>query len=72
MRVKPKEVYEILVGLLMLLVGFILPYLMVIRVIVPNLELSLFSYAISLIGLVLGLHGIYGLVASRKTKKGRE
>ena len=67
-----KEVYEILIGLVMLVVGFALPFLMVIKVLAPSIELSLFSYAISLAGFGLGLHGIYGVISARRSRRGNE
>lgn len=55
-----------------MLIGFMLPFLMVIKIIESSIELSLFSYAISLIGLALGLHGIYGLMVARRLREGEK
>lgn len=46
---------SILLGLALVLSGAILPFLMVIQVVESSLWLSLLSYAVSLIGLVLGI-----------------
>ena len=69
---RSKEVYEILIGFCFMLIGFMLPFLMVIKIIESSIELSLFSYAISLIGLALGLHGIYGLMVARRLREGEK
>lgn len=44
-------------GVILLLVGFLLPFLMVIRVLEPSFAWSFLSYASSLVGLILGLLG---------------
>ncbi len=44
-------------GVILLLIGFLLPFLMVIRVLQPGFALSFLSYASSLVGLILGLFG---------------
>ena len=64
-----KEAYEIITGLVMLIIGFTLPLLMAIKVLPSSMELSLFSYAISLAGFSLGLHGIYGVISARRSRK---
>lgn len=45
-------------GLGLLLLGFLLVYLMVLRLLDPGFMLSFLAYAASLIGLVLGLIGV--------------
>ncbi len=42
----------------LLVLGAVLPFLMVIRLIEPSFALSFFSYGASLVGLVMGLIGI--------------
>ncbi|MDI9619312.1 MAG: hypothetical protein QFX33_00605 [Candidatus Nezhaarchaeota archaeon] len=64
-----RETYEVIAGFCMMLVGFLLPFLMVVGVIASSIGLSIFSYAISLAGLALGLHGVYGIYT---TKRGNE
>ncbi|MCX8103935.1 MAG: hypothetical protein N3E42_05845 [Candidatus Bipolaricaulota bacterium] len=50
----------IVIALVLLLVGALLPFLMVIRIVQPSFALSFLSYAASLVGLVLGLIGVAG------------
>ena len=47
----------ILIGFLLVLAGFVLPLLMVLRIIPPNWILSFFSYGASVVGVMLGLVG---------------
>ncbi len=52
------QLWQILtLGFVLVLIGFILPFLMVIQVVPSNLILSFFSYGASVIGLFLGLIG---------------
>lgn len=48
----------IVIAFVLLLLGAVVPFLMVIRVVQPSFALSFFSYAVSLVGLVLGLIGV--------------
>jgi hypothetical protein len=47
----------ILIGFVLVLIGFILPVLMVMRIIQPTIFLSFVSYIASALGLFLGLIG---------------
>lgn len=47
----------ILLGLVLVLLGFVLPFLMVLRVVDPSFLLSFLSYGASITGLLLGLIG---------------
>jgi hypothetical protein len=47
----------IALGFVLVLLGAVLPFLMVLRVIPPNFPLSFFSYGASVVGLFLGLIG---------------
>ena len=52
------QVWHILtLGFVLVLIGFVLPFLMVIQVVPSNLILSFISYGASVIGLFLGLIG---------------
>lgn len=52
------QLWQILtLGFVLVLIGFILPFLMVIQVVPSNLILSFLSYGASVIGLFLGLIG---------------
>lgn len=48
----------ILLGLVLLVIGFILPFAMVLRALESTLLLNFFAYLSSVIGLVLGLLGL--------------
>jgi hypothetical protein len=54
-RADPRLV--ILIGFLLVLAGFVLPFLMVLRIIPPNWILSFLSYGASVAGVMLGLVG---------------
>ncbi len=47
----------ILIGFLLVLSGFVLPLLMVMRIIPPNWILSFLSYGASVVGMMMGLVG---------------
>jgi uncharacterized membrane protein len=47
----------IAIGFVLVLLGAVLPFLMVMRIIPPNFPLSFFSYAASVVGMFLGLIG---------------
>ena len=52
------QLWQILaLGFVLVLIGFALPFLMVVRIIPSSLILSFISYAASVIGLFLGLIG---------------
>ncbi len=70
MRTDKEESIYIVVGFSLLIGGWILTFLMVINLIMPDLLLSLFAYAMSLAGLVLGFYGL--LTKFVVTRKKRE
>ena len=53
-------------GLILMLLGFILPVLMVMRILPLGFFLSFLSWACSVAGLFLGVIGVAGLVKLRK------
>lgn len=53
------------IAVILLVLGALLPFLMVIRVLQPSFVLSFFSYAMSLTGLILGLWVIAQYVHKR-------
>lgn len=55
----------ILIGFLLVVLGMVLPFLMVIRMIPSTFFLNFFSYGISLIGLFLGIIGASQYVGRR-------
>ncbi len=61
-----KEIAEIAVGGSLLIFSFVVSFLMVIGVIEKSIVLSMLAFSLSMAGLAVGLHGIYGLVASRR------
>ena len=54
-RIKPRAL--IATGLLLVLFGFVAPFLMVVRIVEPSLALSFASHAASVSGLFLGIIG---------------
>ncbi len=48
----------ITIGGTLLFIAFLIPFLMVIRILEPNLILLIIVYTISIIGLVLGIYGV--------------
>lgn len=59
----------IFLGLVLLLIGFFLPFVMLLRILEPTLLLSFVAYLSSLAGLVLGLIGL--ALYSRAERQGR-
>jgi len=62
----------ILVGLVLLLVGFLLPFVMVLRLVEPTLLLGFVSYLASFMGLVIGLYGVVTIGVARRKKHDEE
>lgn len=54
-RMHPRTI--ILLGFVLVLAGFVIPFLMVLRIIQPSLLLSFLSSGASMVGLFLGLIG---------------
>jgi len=54
------------IGFGLLLIGVLLPFLMVLRLIEPSFPLSFLAYACSLTGLVFGLLGAFQYVRLRR------
>ncbi len=49
----------IAIGVVLLLAGFLLPFLMVLRVIEPGFALSFLAHLSSIVGLLAALYGIF-------------
>jgi hypothetical protein len=58
--------WMILIGFLLVLIGAVLPYLMVFKVIPSTLLLNFLAAAASLVGLMLGIAGTAYFVTLRK------
>lgn len=63
-----REVLEIVVGGSLLVISFLISFLMVIGVLEKDILLSILAFSVSFAGLLMGFHGIYGLVAARRKK----
>lgn len=63
-----REIIEIIVGGLLLVAGFIISFFMVIDIIEKSIPLSIFAFSISFAGLLIGFHGIYGMVVMRRRR----
>jgi hypothetical protein len=61
-----QPVYLMIFAFILLLVGWILPFLMVIHVIPSTFFLNFFSYTVSTIGLIVGVVGAVYYVRLRK------
>jgi hypothetical protein len=55
-RLSPTQM--MIIGFVLLVIGFILPFVMVLRIIEPTLLLGFVSYLASFLGLVIGLIGV--------------
>ncbi|MBS7605271.1 MAG: hypothetical protein QXW39_04425 [Candidatus Bathyarchaeia archaeon] len=64
-----KEALEIIIGGILLVIGFILSFLMAIDILEKSIPLSIFAFSISFAGLLIGFYGIYGLVVVRQARK---
>jgi hypothetical protein len=60
--------YLILIGFVMVMLGAILPFLMVMRILTSTFFLNFFSYGASLVGLFLGIIGCANLVRYHRKK----
>jgi len=61
-----KEVLEIILGTFLLFLSFFLTLLTVIKVMEPSFLLMFLFYSLSLTGLVIGLHGLYGFIFAKR------
>jgi hypothetical protein len=55
-----------IIGVLLMIVGVVLPLLMVIRVIESTFLLAFVSYGASLVGMVLAFLGLFSYIAGRR------
>ena len=58
------------VGFVLILAGFLLPFLMVLQVLESSLVLSISAYCASLVGLVFSLYGVSHYSSSRGRDNG--
>jgi hypothetical protein len=63
-----RPVYIILIGFILVLLGAVLPFLMVMRIIGSTFFLNFFSYGASVVGLFLGIIGSALFVQYHKKK----
>jgi membrane associated rhomboid family serine protease len=70
-RADPRVV--ILIGFLLVLAGFVLPFLMVMRIIASSFLLNLISYGASMAGLIMGLMGaaMWTRIERARRRRGR-
>ena len=61
-----KPLKLILAGVALLIIGVVLPFVMIIRLVTPTLLLSFVSYASSTAGLITGFIGLAQYVGARK------
>lgn len=60
--------YLILIGFVLVLLGAILPFLMVMKILTSTFFLNFFSYTASVAGLFMGVAGVSYLVRYRRSK----
>lgn len=60
--------YLILIGFVMVLLGAILPFLMIMKILESTIFLNFFSYIVSVTGLFLGIVGSAYLINDRRSK----
>ena len=65
----PNYTIYILVGFVLVMLGAILPFLMVLRVLESTFFLNFFSYGATLIGLVLGFYAATMYVREHRGKR---
>jgi hypothetical protein len=58
---------SLIVGCVLILAGFFLPFLMVLQILESGLALSFSAYCASLVGLVLSLYGVSHYRSSRRS-----
>lgn len=63
-----RPLYILMLGFVLVLLGAILPFLMVMRILNSTFFLNFFSYGVSIVGLFLGIIGSALLVQFRKVK----
>jgi|YelNatPaOPRAMG01_1025707.scaffolds.fasta_scaffold06033_3 hypothetical protein len=61
-----KEKLEIVLGVFLMFLSFLLTFLTVIKVVEPNIALMFLFYSMSLTGLIVGLHGLYTLILTKR------
>jgi len=65
------ELTEILIGASLMVLSFLLSLLMTIRVIEPSFILAFGAYSLSITGLLIGLHGLYNIISTRRSKESK-
>lgn len=58
--------FVLVIGCMLIFAGFLLPFLMVLRVLEPGLALSFLAHSSSLVGLLLAFSGSFLYVRSRR------
>ncbi len=54
------------IGFILLIVGAVLPMLMMFRILVSTYLLNFISYFSSVVGLIIGLYGVFELYTARR------
>ncbi len=68
MSFRPSPLQLMLIGFALLVIGVILPFLMVLRIIEPTLLLGFVAYLSSVLGLALGVIGVILFSGTRRHK----
>lgn len=56
----------IFIGVMLMILGVVLPLLMIIKVIPSTFFLGFFSYSVSLLGMILAFLGLFSVISSRR------
>lgn len=67
--IKLSPLQLILLGFILLVIGFILPFLMVLQILESTLLLNFVAYLASLFGLIIGVIGIVTYTQAQKKNK---
>jgi hypothetical protein len=64
--IRLQPTHMVLIGVMLMLLGWVLPFLMVLHVIKSNFALNFFSYAAQISGLFLGIIGVATYIRVKK------
>lgn len=64
--IKLSPLQMMIIGTLLMVLGVVLPLLMVVKVLTSTFALNFFSYAASLVGMVLAFYGLATFVGIRR------
>lgn len=57
---------SMIIGTLLMILGVVIPFLMVLKLLTPTFALSFFSYGAQIVGMVLAFYGLFSYVRIRR------